>query len=124
MSKPKARHEKQRMERRQRIGKELSSLAEKDSYDFRQAWATRMDSWLVEIAKRGKNLQRVYAPAEAWLSVYKIYKGVDRFLLDNPRIDRVVGEQTRQVLLNACAKSVASAVDPRMYKLVMSYRRL
>ncbi|HKQ05964.1 MAG TPA: hypothetical protein VJ464_12580 [Blastocatellia bacterium] len=124
MSRSKARHAKQRNAKKRRVAQEIVSLARRNPRLFKRVWAMRIQSWLEEIDRRRKNLQRLGPATIAGPRIYQVYYEVDNFLLQNPQIDRLVGEATRPVLLNACASAVARALDPRMYKLAAIYRPL
>ena len=124
MSKPHKRHQKKRREEYRRLGRSLSSLAERNRERFLQEWMIRVTSWLEEIDRRGRRTARGVQSADSHLRVFAVYEDVDLLLLEFSLLDQLVGRQTRSILKTACAKAVASSADARMYRLVTTYRTI
>jgi hypothetical protein len=121
MSKPFHRHRKKRREKLKRLSAKLAHLAQKKPEQFDVELDERLRSWLEQIQFRGRELRRKTGPP-AGPGVFDLLQNIEQLLTSHPDIAQAISPSVREMLRHECSKSVARAVDPRLYRLVSQYR--
>lgn len=113
-------------------------LAQKDKKRCRDQWRKFiLQPYLDEIQKRAdrlrlegrrKNQRRTPAQIELLakscgnLGIFDVYRRADRLLIAaGDTVERLVGDETRKLLVDECAKAVAGVYDKRLYQLVKKH---
>lgn len=104
----------------------FASLASSNPVLFEAEWNKRVQSWLLEIERRGAALRgldgSLAEQSGVTDTVFGVLKKVDRLLtLCGEVVEEKVGVETRAVLSHACTQAVARAVSPQLGKVVISY---
>ncbi len=107
-------------QRRQR--KQVSYLvttARENRRKFHYEWNKRVVSWLCEINRRGALLRACDEEAAGVERVFEVVDQADRLIAAcGAEVDRLVGPETRQVLIGECCKIAARVYGPAMYRIV------
>ena len=121
MSRSRRRRQKQRQEHLQELSAYFSKLIQQNPAKFHVEWNKRVLSWLGEIQRRSRHLRRPKQVEDSYDSIFAVLSYAERLMASDPEIERMVGLETRSTLLHACAKAVASQLDPQLHKLISRY---
>src|SRR5260221_7212816 len=117
MSRPLHRHKRKRREKSERLFAYFAVLAQTKPELLDVELDKRLRSWLEEIQFRGRQLGRRYGAQVATTGIFDLLEDIEQLMASHPEIKRFVGPNTLEVLRHESAKSFATAVDPRLYKL-------
>ena len=121
MSKPIHRHRRKREEKFARLSEALACLAREQPELFDVELNKRVTNWLEEVQFRGRRLARKGGDIKA-PSVFDLVKTIEQLLASHPDASRLISPSILRMLKDESSKAVARAVDPRLYKVVRSYR--
>lgn len=110
-------------ERREaKLARELRALAVTSPNHLKFTWEKMLEAWSLEAFRRGRLTQLDNATSEV-LPVFDVLCKAERLLtLCGHKVERLVGQRTRQLLSYDCSKAFALAVDPNMYHLSVNLR--
>ena len=82
----------------------------------------------LRLAERVKNQRRTPAQIESLakscgnLGIFDVYRRADRLLIAaGGKVEKLVGNETRELLADQCANAVADVYDRRLYRLVKKH---
>jgi len=103
-----------RRSKRQRVTRHAYRIEQ-----LRKIWNEKVQGWLEEIDRRGRNLQLIKPDRK--LQVFDIVDDAQRYLRIHPRIKNIVGDGALATLRHAAAKAISRATEPSLYRPVGHY---
>lgn len=105
------------LRRQKKLARRLSELAKRNPQKFHEEWNKRVESWILEIRHRAAKVRKD-EPGYKETYVFDILQHIENLLLlCGDEVDKLVGQQTRELLIHECCKVFAALTAKEIYML-------